>query len=117
MKWSNIINSFLLYVIFIILILLAVGVIKTETKVDNKQKSLQTTIDSLRSEIDTLQVERQKYDEEIISLQDSVVSVLGQIHTKENRLNNLKHEYEVKINNIDKLSSDELTSILSERYK
>jgi len=117
MKWSNIINSFLLYVIFIILILLAVGVIKTETKVDNKQKSLQTTIDSLRSEIDTLQVERQKYDEEIISLQDSVVSVLGQIHTKENRLNNLKHEYEVKINNIDKLSSDELSSILSERYK
>lgn len=117
MKWSNIINSFLLYVIFIVLVLLAVGVIKTETKVDDKQKALQTTIDSLRSEIDTLQVERQKYDEEIISLQDSVVAVLGQIHSKENRLNNLKHEYEVKINNIDKLSSDELTNILSERYK
>jgi peptidoglycan hydrolase CwlO-like protein len=117
MKWSNIINSFLLYVIFVILILVTVGVIKTETKVDDKQKALQTTIDSLRSEIDTLQVERQKYDEEIISLQDSVVRVLGQIHTKENRLNNLKHEYETKINNIDKLSSDELTSVLSERYK
>ena len=117
MKWSNIINSFLLYVIFIVLVLLAVGVIKTETKVDDKQKALQTTIDSLRSEIDTLQVERQKYDEEIINLQDSVVAVLGQIHSKENRLNNLKHEYEVKINNIDKLSSDELTNILSERYK
>jgi uncharacterized protein YoxC len=58
MKWSNIINSFLLYVIFVILILVTVGVIKTETKVDNKQKTLQTTIDSLRSEIDTLQVER-----------------------------------------------------------
>jgi peptidoglycan hydrolase CwlO-like protein len=117
MKWSNIINSFLLYVIFVILILVTVGVIKTEIKVDDKQKALQTTIDSLRSEIDTLQVERQKYDEEIISLQDSVVRVLGQIHTKENRLNNLKHEYEVKINNIDKLSSDELSSVLSERYK
>ncbi len=78
MKWSNIINSFLLYVIFVILILVTVGVIKTETKVDDKQKALQTTIDSLRSEIDTLQVERQKYDEEIISLQDSVVRVCFQ---------------------------------------
>lgn len=117
MNWSNAINSFLLYVIFILLVLVAVGVIKTEVKIDDKQKALQTTIDSLRTQIDTLQVERQKYDEEIISLQDSVVRVLGQIHTKENKLNNLKHEYEIKINNIDKLSSDELSSVLSERYK
>ena len=59
MNWSNAINSFLLYVIFVLLVLVAVGVIKTEVKIDDKQKALQTTIDSLRTQIDTLQVERQ----------------------------------------------------------
>jgi peptidoglycan hydrolase CwlO-like protein len=116
MKWSNIVIGFVT-IVFIATVLIFTGVFKFEHKVEDKQKILQTTIDSLKSEIDTLQAERQKYDEQIISLQDSVVKVLGQIHTKENRLNDLKNEYEVKINNIDKLSSDELTSILSERYK
>ena len=74
-------------------------------------------IDSLKKYNDSLNTLVDINNKDISRLRDSINKVEAGIDRKEGNLDKLKKDYEQKIKRIDSLSSDELTKLLSERYK
>lgn len=74
-------------------------------------------IDSLKRYNDSLNTLVELNNKDISRLRDSINRVEAGIDRKENNLDKLKKDYEQKIKRIDSLSSDELTKLLTERYK
>lgn len=74
-------------------------------------------IDSLKRYNDSLNILVDVNNKDISRLRDSINKVEAGIDRKENNLDKLKKDYEQKIKRIDSLSSDELTKLLTERYK
>ena len=77
----------------------------------------QHQIDSLIEYNDSLNTLVDANNKDISRLRDSINKVEAGIDRKENNLDKLKKDYEQKIKRIDSLSSDELTKLLTERYK
>jgi chromosome segregation ATPase len=74
-------------------------------------------IDSLKKYNDSLNILVEANNKDISRLRDSIDRVEAGIDRKEDNLDKLKKDYEKKIKHIDSLSSDELTKLLTERYK
>jgi hypothetical protein len=74
-------------------------------------------IDSLKKHNDSLNILVEANNKDISRLRDSINRVEAGIDRKEDNLDKLKKDYENKIKRIDSLSSDELTKLLTERYK
>jgi predicted nucleic acid-binding Zn-ribbon protein len=74
-------------------------------------------IDSLKRYNDSLNTLVDINNRDISRLRDSINKVEAGIDRKEDNLNKIKKDYEQKIKRIDSLSSDELTKLLTERYK
>jgi len=74
-------------------------------------------IDSLKNYNDSLNTLVELNNKDISRLRDSINKVEAGIDRKEDNLDKIKKDYEQKIKRIDSLSSDELTKLLSERYK
>jgi len=74
-------------------------------------------IDSLKKHNDSLNIVVEANNKDISRLRDSINRVEAGIDRKEDNLDKLKKDYEKKIKRIDSLSSDELTKLLTERYK
>ena len=77
----------------------------------------QHQIDSIKNCNKQLDSIISKNNEDRVALEDSIAKVGQKIATKEANLKKLRKEYEDKINNIDHLSSDELTELLTKRYQ
>jgi chromosome segregation ATPase len=74
-------------------------------------------IDSLKKYNDSLNILVVNNNNDIKRLRDSIDRVEAGIDRKESNLDKIKKDYEQKIKRIDSLSSDELTKLLTERYK
>ena len=74
-------------------------------------------IDSLKKYNDSLNTIVVLNNKDITRLRDSINRVEAGIDKKEDNLDKLKKDYEEKIKRIDSLSSDELTELLTKRYK
>lgn len=83
----------------------------------DQTKFYQDQIDSLKAYNDTLNLAIEANNIDIKRLRDSIDRVEAGIDRKEDNLDKLKKDYEKKIKRIDSLSSDELTKLLTERYK
>lgn len=108
-------------ILWIISIGLAVGMgwylHKEPTTPSPNTDKYQHQIDSLIKYNDSLNTLVDANNEDISRLRDSINKVEAGIDRKEDNLDKLKKDYEQKIKRIDSLSSDELTKLLTERYK
>lgn len=108
-------------ILWIISIGLAVGIgwyiHKEPTQQLPKTDHFEHQIDSLKKYNDSLSTIVENNNKDISRLRDSINKVEAGIDKKENNLDKLKKDYEQKIKRIDSLSSDELSKLLTERYK
>ena len=108
-------------ILWVISIGLAVGVgwylHKEPTTPPANTDKYQHQIDSLIKYNDSLNTLVDLNNKDISRLRDSINKVEAGIDRKEDNLDKLKKDYEQKIKRIDSLSSDELTKLLTERYK
>lgn len=77
----------------------------------------QRYVDSLKVIIATYQMTEDSFDIKIKTLTDSLHILQTRIRQDQFRITELKRRTDEKISNVDKLSTIELTKLLSERYK
>lgn len=77
----------------------------------------QRYVDSLRVIIANYELDRNSFDGKTKELSDSLTKLQAQINRDQIRITELKRKTNEKISNVDKLSTIELTKLLSDRYK
>lgn len=79
-------------------------------------KKLEHTMDSLNAIIASEAIKRAEYDKTISSLKDSILNIENQLQTNDERLKNLKKDYEKKLADINNFNSNDIERYFTNRY-
>ena len=109
------------YQLILILILIGALVFSIVTRPDSPTDAvneyiLNNKIDSLHTVIQTNEKKREKYNNNIIFLADSITGLNKQIKENDEKLFTLKKEFKETLSNIGTFISNDITEYFSKRY-
>jgi len=109
------------YQLILIVVLIAALVLSIVTRPDSpvdvvNEYILNNKIDSLQQVIQTNDKKREKYNNNIIFLSDSIEGLNNEIKENDEKLSTLKNEFKETLDNIGTFNSNDITQYFSNRY-
>jgi chromosome segregation ATPase len=103
-------------ILLILIIVLSGWNIFTNSKIKTDVKSYKDKIESLQTEIDSVQKFNKGIDIKIDSVKGNVVKITKEIHQIDNNITIIKKQTDEKVNSVDTLNANELELFFTNRY-